>query len=89
MPDVDDDVESLMQLKMRAGHLGFVCLICGQTCKEKGKMKRHMKSRHMRPVHYRCPTCELIFVNRGFENHFRKSHPEWKGVDLASFQVPE
>ena len=83
----DDDVDSLMQLKTRLGHMGFVCLICGQTCKEKGKMKRHMKSKHMRPVHYRCPTCDQLFVNRGFENHVRKYHPTWKGVALETFQV--
>ena len=85
----DDDVESLMQLKTRLGHMGFVCLICGQTCKEKAKMKRHMRCKHMRPVHYRCPTCHKLFVNRGFEAHVRNFHPTWKGVDLESFQVTE
>ena len=78
-----------MQFKMRQGHLGFVCLICGHASKLKDLMKRHMKSKHMTPVIYRCPSCDKKFVNRGFERHVQRSHPTWKGVDLESFRFNE
>ena len=83
------DLETLMLLKTKQGLVGYVCLICGQTCKQKAHIKRHMKEMHTKPVHYECPTCKKRFVNRSFEKHVRAHHPDWAGVDLHSFEVAE
>ena len=83
------DPETLVLLKTKQGRLGYVCLICGRCCKQRGHIKRHMKEMHMKPVRYECPTCKKRFVNRGFEKHVRAHHPTWVGVDLKSFQIAE
>ena len=76
-----------MASKTSAGTLGFVCLICGQNTIQKGHMKRHMREKHMEPSRFECPACNKVFKNRSFDDHVKKVHPTWQGVDLNKFRV--
>ena len=68
--------------------IGFACLICGRSIKERHNMRTHMRNQHMKPPKYKCPPCNQIFQKYiAFYHHVRRSHPEWQGIDYASFRV--
>ena len=77
----------MMATKTSVGNLGFVCLLCGQSTTQKGHLKRHMREKHMEPTRFQCPACNKVFKNRGFEDHVKKVHPTWQGVDLNDFKI--
>ena len=82
-----EELEDLMATKTSVGNLGFVCLLCGQSTTQKGHLKRHMREKHMEPTRFQCPACNKVFKNRGFEDHVKKVHPTWQGVDLNDFKI--
>ena len=88
-----EELEDLMATKTSVGNLGFVCLLCGQSTTQKGHLKRHMREKHMEPTHFQCPNkdfkkvCNKVFTNRAFEDHVRRVHPDWQGVDLNDFKI--
>ena len=82
-----EELQDLMATKTSVGNLGFVCLLCGQSTTQKGHLKRHMREKHMEPSRFQCPACNKVFKNRGFEDHVKKVHPTWQGVDLNDFKI--
>ena len=84
----EEDLETLMATMCKPCAIGFACLICGRSIKERHNMRTHMRNQHMKPPKYKCPPCNQIFQKYiAFYHHVRKSHPEWQGIDYASFRV--
>ena len=78
-----------MATKTMASAMGTICLLCDYCAKNKAQMKSHLKEKHMKPVRYSCPSCNKIYINRGFQNHIRLFHPTWKGADVNRFRIVE
>ena len=84
----EEDLETLMATKSKPCAMGFACLICGRSIKERKNMRAHMRNQHMTPQKYSCPTCNQIFEKyMAFYVHVRKHHPNWQGIDYESFRV--
>ena len=85
-----EDLDYLLQLKVRPSDTGYLCLVCNTMIKLKKHVRRHMRELHMVPQRYLCPPCNKVFENRAFSKHIAAAHPEWKGsLEYGKFRLSD
>ena len=80
-------LDELLQNYVQPCDGGSICLICGK--KLLGHVRRHMQDIHLSfEGAYYCPTCDKKFKSRNnMYDHIRYKHKDWKGVNVANFEV--
>lgn len=56
------------------GKTGFMCDLCGQSCKSKAVLTEHMKRIHIKIKGYRCSKCKALFKNHRLLQEHQSVH---------------